>query len=89
MLVFQVMRERKVKTYFQGEGAVVKRKKVLTKEQWKALQDKFPNGIPVRRRLSDGPPQRSLKIYFIRRSTKESEVRIESAQRMHLETYVL
>lgn len=68
------MRKKHIKTYFHGEGALAKKKKVLSKEEWQKLSEKFPDGIPRKRRFSDGAPQRSLHVYYIRRSTSDGQV---------------
>lgn len=68
------MSHKRVRTFFEGEGALPVKRKKLTKEEWDALQVQFPDGLPHKRRNSDGPPQRSLCVYSIRKSTTQSQV---------------
>lgn len=72
--ISRMPRERHVRTYFNGEGAIPKKRKLRTKEEWQELNAKFPHGLPKRRRDSDCRPQRTLKIYDIRASTTTQEV---------------
>lgn len=44
-----------------------RRRRRISKDKWRQLCDRFPDGFPKRRRYSDERPQRSIKMYFVPR----------------------
>lgn len=87
---------KKPTTYFDGEGAKAEKARAPTekdKERLQALLDRHDGNLPkcVGRRKTDGKPCRSVRIFWIRKSTTEKEVEkgMNVPQRNKVFRYVL
>lgn len=69
----------KPKTYFGGEGAKAEKKKLLTDKdhaRLQAMKDRNDGALPewFGKRKTDGRPARTVRIFWIRKSTTKDEV---------------